>query len=132
SLVYPELVKRTAVFSGGTYTLPMVENPLEGAKASLDFPFGVADLRHYFGRDFNVTKFRVIKFLVGVGANDDLPDEVPAVWTPYIGATRIERARTLFQALEGLDVKAQLVLVPGAHQETGEMLNKVLAFFAQP
>ncbi|MSP14941.1 MAG: hypothetical protein EXR62_18530 [Chloroflexi bacterium] len=132
SLVYPELVKRAAVFSGGTYTLPMAESPLEGAKVPLDFPFGVADLSHYFGRDFNVTKFRSVKFLVGVGANDDQPDDVPAVWTPYIGATRIERARTLFQALERLDVKAELLLIPGVHQETGEMRSKVLAFFAQP
>jgi predicted esterase len=121
ALFYPDRVAGVASLAAGTYTLPRTE---------LAFPFGVADLSDYAGHAFDPQSLVGKPFWVGVGASDTLKEQVPRRWDPYLGSTRLERARRFVDALQGLGASAQLNVFSGAgHEETALMRQRACAFF---
>lgn len=122
ALFYPDQVTGVAALSAGSYTLPRTE---------LAFPFGVADLSDYAGHAFDAQSLAGKPFWVGVGADDTQADQVPRRWDPFIGSTRVERARRFSEALQQLGADVQLNVFSGAgHEETALMRQRACAFLA--
>src|SRR5579872_4011299 len=89
--IHPEQVAGVAAVSAGTYTLPVSTDATTGRP--LDFPFGVADLaQDDGGQAFNPSGFGTVPIWIGVGGADNNTADVPAAWSPYIGANRVDRA----------------------------------------
>jgi predicted esterase len=121
ALFYPDLVAGIASLSAGSYTLPRPE---------LAFPFGVADLTTYAGHPFDAQSLTGKPFWIGVGADDVQPEQVPRRWDPFIGSTRVERARRFSEALQQVGADVQLNVFSGAgHEETALMRQRACAFF---
>jgi hypothetical protein len=112
--IHPEQVGGVVAFSAGTYTLPV---------SDLSFPFGVGDLaRNDGGTAFDARQFRRVPIWIGVGAQDDNPDDVPDEWDPYIGDDRLERAERFAGVLRDLGDNVTLNVFPGAsHSLTDDM-----------
>ncbi|HEX5501015.1 MAG TPA: hypothetical protein VFW96_00250 [Thermomicrobiales bacterium] len=126
---YPDRVLGAAVFAAGTYTLPLRTMPVDGQARPLPFPFGVADLKTYGGHDFDAAAFARIPFWIGVGGLDDNAKDAPRAWDPYVGATRLERARRYARALQQQGLHAALAVYPTAgHGITPAMREDALAF----
>jgi predicted esterase len=119
AMLYPDRVRGAVVMSGGTYTLPLRDTTVSGSVQPLPYPFGVADVRQRFGRDADLDALRGVPFWIGVGADDNDPTAVPAQWSPYIGNTRVERARRLAEALRSLQVPVQETEFPGLGHDIG-------------
>jgi predicted esterase len=120
ALLYPGRVRAAVLMSAGTYTLPLPEATVDGRTRSLPYPLGVADVAGRFGRDVDLNTFRRVPFWVGVGSEDNDPNAVPAQWTPYLGNTRVERARQFAAILRGLGVSVQQTEFPGLGHEIGD------------
>jgi predicted esterase len=120
AMLYPDRVRGAVIMSGGTYTLPLRETTVSGSTQPLTYPFGVADVRQRFGRDADVDAFRGVPFWIGVGAEDNDPSAVPPQWGPYIGNTRVERARRFAETLRGLQVPVQETEFPGLGHDIGD------------
>jgi predicted esterase len=119
ALLYPERVKGAVVMSAGTYTLPLLESRVDGGSQALKFPFGIADLGARFGHDVDLDAVRRVPFWVAVGAEDNDPAAVPAQWSPFLGATRVERARRFADTLRALRVPVQETEFPGLGHDIG-------------
>jgi predicted esterase len=119
TLLYPERVKGAVVMSGGTYTLPLPETRVDGNLQTLKIPFGIADLSARFGHDIDLDAVRRVPFWVAVGSEDNDPAAVPGQWSPFLGATRVERARRLADTLRGLQVPVQETEFPGLGHDIG-------------
>ncbi|HLH26012.1 MAG TPA: hypothetical protein VK066_26145 [Chloroflexota bacterium] len=113
ALLYPDRVRGVVLMSAGTYTLPFRTTTVSGSVQPLAYPFGVADVKQRFGRDANLDALPGIPFWIGVGAEDNDPSAVPAQWSPYLGNTRVERARRFAAALQSLNVSVQETEFPG-------------------
>src|SRR5579883_2542431 len=113
ALLYPDRVRGVVLMSAGTYTLPFRTTTVSGSVQPLAYPFGVADVKQRFGRDANLDALPGIPFWIGVGAEDNDPSAVPAQWSPYLGNTRVERARRVAAALQSLNVSVQDTEFPG-------------------
>ncbi|MFN8539564.1 MAG: hypothetical protein U0232_19050 [Thermomicrobiales bacterium] len=86
-------------------------------------------MSRYLGRDFNVDAFKQITFRIEVGGIDTNAADTPRAWDPYLGATRVERARTYTRTLQTMGVQADLSVYPDAdHLVSGPMLNDAIAF----
>jgi predicted esterase len=119
---YPDRVAGVASLSAGAYTLPRPE---------LAFPFGVADLAQYAGHPFDAQQLAGMPFWVGVGQADTDAAQVPRRWDPYIGQTRLERARRFSTALQQAGASVQLNVFAGVgHEETALMRERACAFFS--
>jgi len=126
ALMQPERVVAAAALSSSTYTLPLAK---DSSEAPVLFPFGVADLGNYTGRDFNAQEFGSIRWWVGVGGRDDDAKDVPQSWTVHIGPTRLERARSFTAALVLAGAEAKLSVFADAHHTlTAEMRNAAVTF----
>lgn len=131
AMVYPEQTRAVAAISAGTYTLPLSTLEVEGRTVRLPYPFGVADLRERFGREFHAAALRDIPFWIGVGANDNNPADVPRQWDPYLGTTRVERAQAFARQLAELGAPVQLTIFEGLdHAVSDEVRLKALDFLA--
>jgi poly(3-hydroxybutyrate) depolymerase len=131
AMVYPEQTYGVAAMAGGTWTLPLNTTEVDGHRVPLPYPFGAADLRERFGHDLDVAALRRIPFWVGVGGEDRDPAAVPRQWDPYLGSTRVERARTIVRRLADLGATVEFTLFPGAgHTLTDEMQARALDFLA--
>jgi predicted esterase len=119
TLLYPERVKAAVVMSAGTYTLPLAEARVNGEGQALGYPFGTADLQARFGRGIDLDAVRRVSFWVAVGSEDNDPAAVPAQWSPFLGATRVERARRFAETLRGLGVPVQETEFPGLGHDIG-------------
>jgi poly(3-hydroxybutyrate) depolymerase len=129
AMVYPDQTYGVAALAGGTWTLPLNMTEIEGRRVLLPYPFGAADLRERFGRDLDLAALRRIPFWVGVGGEDRDPAEVPRQWDPYLGSTRVERARTIARRLAELGASVEFTLFPGVgHTLTDEMQMRALDF----
>jgi pimeloyl-ACP methyl ester carboxylesterase len=129
---YPDSTRGVAVLSAGTYTLPKVVIQRGSVETSLKFPYGVGDLEQYVGQGFNAASVRQIDFWIGVGGRDNVAGDVARNWDPYIGNSRVERARTFADALKELDVHAELALFPQAgHEFTDEMRSQAVGSLSQ-
>lgn len=126
---FPERTLAVAAVSAGSYTLPLQTMLVNGQSQNLPLPFGVANMSRYLGRDFNVDAFKQITFRIEVGGIDTNAADTPRAWDPYLGATRVERARTYTRTLQTMGVQADLSVYPDAdHLVSGPMLNDAIAF----
>jgi predicted esterase len=119
ALLYPDRVSAAVLMSAGTFTLPLPETTVDGQTRQLLYPLGVADVGGRFGRDVDLNAFRQVPFWVAVGAEDSDPSAVPAQWSPYLGNTRVERARQFAAILRGLGVSVQETEFPGLGHDIG-------------
>jgi pimeloyl-ACP methyl ester carboxylesterase len=126
---YPERTLGVAALSAGSYTLPLQTMLVAGKSQELPLPYGVATMGRYLGRDFNSEAFKQIAFRIAVGGSDTNPNDTPRAWDPYLGKTRVERARTYAKTLQDMGVSADLAVYPGAdHGVSAAMLNESIAF----
>jgi len=123
---YPERVRGVAALSAGTYTLPF---GVDAANQPLPFPFGVGDLSARDGcRQFDVTRFDTVSTWIGVGGNDANPADLPRAWDPYLGTTRVQRARAFVDALRQIGATVSLTIFPGdTHALTPGMVGAAVA-----
>jgi pimeloyl-ACP methyl ester carboxylesterase len=129
ALFYPERVAAAAILSGGSYTLPKRTARVESQEKPLNFPYGVADLDRYAGHQLDVPALLKVPVWVGVGATDTLSSDVPRPWDPYLGRTRVERARAMAEVLRGMGVNVRLEEFTGAgHEETAQMRSRICDF----
>jgi hypothetical protein len=116
-----------AALAAGTYTLP-AEKGSDGAL--IRFPFGVADLSTIAGHAFS--RMRLIQdtdFWLGVGTEDNNPNDLPRAWDPFLGATRVQRAQAFQAALHALGARAVLVAFPGErHALSADMAESACSF----
>jgi poly(3-hydroxybutyrate) depolymerase len=119
--IHPDQVAGVAAVSAGTYTLPLAKDVQTGK--ALEYPYGIANLAQADGgKAFNAKMFESVPIWIGVGGADNNTADVPAAWTPYIGPTRVDRARHFTQTLESLGVDASLTVFPNTgHTLTDEM-----------
>jgi pimeloyl-ACP methyl ester carboxylesterase len=126
ALFYPDRVLAVAALSAGTYTLPFTKGPFG---QPLTFPFGVGDLPSFVGRPFSRAQVETVQFWLSVGSEDDDPDDVPDAWDPYIGTTRVQRARAFQKTMRSLGARSHLLVYRGAHHElTADMWSGACAF----
>jgi predicted esterase len=65
-----------------------------------------------------------------VGELDTKNSDVSRVFDPYLGANRVERARSFYTSLKQLGVTATFNIYPGAgHEVTSEMRKQACNFF---
>ncbi|MBI3731950.1 MAG: hypothetical protein HY259_00600 [Chloroflexi bacterium] len=119
AILYPERVARAAVVAAGSYTLPYraMDVQGDGQRVKVGFPYGVGDMSKIGGRPINRTRLRDVLFWVGVGSADNAAADVPRAWDPYVGRTRVERAREFVNALQGTGVQTTLQVYAGAGHE---------------
>lgn len=126
ALFQPDRVLAVASLSAGHYTLPAVKGPLG---KPLQFPYGLEDVQKLGGRAFNPLLIDTVQFWVGVGANDNNPNDLPRAWDPYLGTTRVQRARAFAAAVREVGASARLTLFNGAgHGLTADMRDSACAF----
>lgn len=114
----PDRVLAVAALSAGTYTLPESTGPAD----DFLFPYGVQDMERYAGHAFDAERFETVGIWVGVGGQDNNPNEVPRQWDRIEGSTRVQRAQAFEQAAEQLGANAVLrVFNNTKHELTGEM-----------
>jgi pimeloyl-ACP methyl ester carboxylesterase len=111
ALFYPERILAVAAVAAGTYTLPLERGP-EGNLIA--FPFGVSDMTSISGHAFSRTRFiEDTYFWLGVGSEDNNPNDLPRAWDQYLGTTRVARARAFQAALHALGARSVLVAFRG-------------------
>jgi S-formylglutathione hydrolase FrmB len=126
---YPERTLAVAALSAGSYTLPLQTMMVNGQSQTLSLPFGVANMSRYLGHDFNADAFKQIVFRIEVGGTDANPADTPRAWDPYLGVTRVERARAYTKTLQNIGVQADLTVYPDTdHVVSSAMLNDSIAF----
>jgi predicted esterase len=126
ALLHPERVLATAALSSSIYTLPETSD-VNGRP--LAFPFGAADLASHGGHAFDARELQSIRWFVGVGGVDNQPKDVPQVWTPFIGPSRLDRARALSGSLHGTGAEVSLRIFPDTgHALTLAMRTEALGF----
>jgi predicted esterase len=132
AIVYPEQTHAVAAFSAGSYTLPTGQAEVDGQSVPLPYPFGTADLRERFGRPLDSAALQRIPFLVGVGAEDRNPSDLPRHWDPYLGSNRLARAEAFTQRLGEMGVRAELAVFPGVGHNLNEIMQaRALDFLAR-
>lgn len=127
AMARPYDVRGVALLGGANYTLPP-----SASGGDPPFPFGVRDFptRRQLGVDAEA--LRRIAFWVGVGANDTDAATTSRAWDAYLGTTRVDRARTLVEALWASGISADLRVFPGAgHRITPAMRQAVADFSAR-
>jgi dienelactone hydrolase len=132
ALAYPEDVSSVVAYSAGTYTLPMAsaDIDLDGNPDTLLFPYGIADLGTRIGHPVDRVQVRQVRFLIGVGANDNRPGDVPRQWDRYVGKSRVERAQQFHSVLKKSGSNCTLKVFPGTgHEVTQDMLALAEVFF---
>ena len=117
---HPERVRGVAALAAGTYTLPF---SVDAADHPMRFPFGIADLPDLDGGGaFDSGLFATVPIWIGVGGNDANPTDLPRAWDPYLGATRVQRARAFATAMRQLNAPVSVTEFPSVdHTLTAEM-----------
>jgi pimeloyl-ACP methyl ester carboxylesterase len=111
ALFHPERILAVAAVAAGTYTLPF-ERSEEGKLIA--FPFGVSDMASIAGHAFSPTRFiEDTYFWLGVGSEDNNPNDLPRAWDQYLGTNRVARARAFQAALHALGARSVLVAFRG-------------------
>lgn len=127
ALFQPERVLAVAAVAAGTYTLPS-EKTQDGSL--LKFPFGVGDLAALAGHPFSRTQFiEDTQFWLGIGTEDNNPNDLPRAWDTYLGTTRVARAQAFQSALHALGARSVLVSFKGdKHVLTPDMAANACSF----
>jgi len=111
ALFQPERILAVAAVSAGTYTLPF-DRSSDGKL--IQFPFGISDWPTITGHEFSRTRFiEDTHFWLGVGTEDNNPNDLPRAWDQYLGTTRVQRARAFQEALHQLGARSVLVAFRG-------------------
>ena len=111
ALFQPERILAVAALAAGTYTLPFDRSP-EGNL--IQFPFGTSGMEKLSGHAFSRTRFiEDTHFWLGVGSEDNNPNDLPRAWDQYLGTTRVQRARAFQAALHQLGARSVLVAFRG-------------------
>ena len=122
----PDRVLAVAALSAGTYTLPLAS---EAQGKGLSFPFGIKDIEKYGGKAFDPARFEGVQFWLGVGGEDNNPNDVPRQWDSYEGNTRVQRAQAFEKAARQLGATAILKIFGGTkHELTPEMRSAACSF----
>lgn len=128
-IFYPERVESVAAISAGSFTLPSENRDTTAGAAPMKMPYGISDLELYLGHVMNSAELKKVSFLIEVGENDNQPDEVPRQFDPYVGKTRVERARAFQNELLSDGISARLIIFPNTgHQMTNDMIKSALQF----
>jgi pimeloyl-ACP methyl ester carboxylesterase len=127
ALFQPERILAVAAVAAGTYTLPLDRGP-EGNL--IRFPFGISDMPTIAGHPFSKTTFiEDTQFWIGVGTEDNNPGDLPRAWDPYLGTTRVQRARAFQEALHQLGAHSVLVWFHGEkHSLSQDMTSSACSF----
>jgi pimeloyl-ACP methyl ester carboxylesterase len=127
ALFQPERIRAVAAVGAGTYTLPF-ERKADGTV--IRFPFGVSDMLTISGQPFSRTRFiEDTHFWLGIGTEDNNPNDLPRAWDQYLGTTRVQRARAFQEALHQLGAQSVLVAFPGErHVFSSDMANSACGF----
>jgi pimeloyl-ACP methyl ester carboxylesterase len=127
ALFHPERILAVAAVAAGTYTLPVERS---AAGAVIRFPFGVSDLATISGEPFSKTRFiEDTHFWLGVGTEDNNPNELPRAWDQYLGTTRVQRAKAFQDALRQLGAHSVLVWFQGErHTLSPDMASSACSF----
>jgi pimeloyl-ACP methyl ester carboxylesterase len=127
ALFQPERILAVAAVGAGTYTLPFERNEHGNL---IRFPFGVSDMGTIAGQPFSRTRFiEDTYFWLGVGTDDNNPNDLPRAWDPYLGTTRVQRARAFQNALHELGARSVLVAFRGErHVLSQDMANSACSF----
>lgn len=129
ALFYPERVDSVAAISAGSYTLPTEKRTNEKGTQILPLPYGVGDMDQRLGRALDSDQLKNVSFWLAVGGNDNRVDDVPRAFDPYVGKTRLDRARAFQNALLALGVKCRLIVFANTgHEITSSMLGSALQF----
>jgi predicted esterase len=131
AMIYPEQTLAVVAFSAGSYTLPASRARVENRDVALTYPLGTADVQERFGRRFDSAALQRIPFLVGVGADDRNPADLPRQWDAHLGDNRLARAEAIVGRLTNLGVPAELAIFPGVgHSLTDAMRGRAIDFIA--
>ena len=131
ALLHPDRVGAVVSLSAGSYTLPL-ERSRDRDQTALPFPFGVSDLEKHLGHPLDKPNFNAISFWIAVGERDNQTNDVPRAFDPYVGGTRIERARNFVNVLVSLGIDARLIIFPNTgHEVTPEMRQGALKFLRE-
>lgn len=131
-IFYPERVESVAAISAGSFTLPEDRTDRVDTASPLKMPYGISDLELYLGHVLNSAELKKVSFLIAVGENDNQASDVPRQFDPYVGKTRVERARAFQSALLADGISARLMIFPGTgHQMTSEMIKSALSFLRE-
>jgi len=133
AMLYPDNVQAVVACSAGTYTVPTATMKTSaGASISVPLPYGVADLEQRSGRGVDAARMSTVRFLIGVGANDNLEGDVPRQWDPFLGKDRVERAERFAASLAAMGMPAQVVVVPDTgHELSAGMMTQVSSFLTE-
>jgi pimeloyl-ACP methyl ester carboxylesterase len=131
ALFFPERVGRVAALSAGTYTLPeqKIDAAGDGRPAPAKLPYGVSDMEKALGHPIDRAQLKQVQFLVVVGEKDNVANDVPRAWDPFLGATRVERARTFSQSMEKAGVRCALKIVPDVGHEINPTMQSLAINF---
>ncbi len=125
----PDKVLAVAALSAGTYTLPQAS---AAHGTSLAFPFGIKDIDKYGGKAFDAGNFDNVQFWLGVGSDDNNPNDVPRQWDAFEGNTRVQRAQAFEKAARQLGAGAILKVFGGTkHEFTSEMRSAACTFLGK-
>ncbi len=128
-IFYPENVEAVAAISSGSFTLPSANRNNSSDSTPLKMPYGISDLELYLGHVMNSAELKKVSFLIEVGENDNVPDDVPRQFDPYVGKTRVDRARAFQKELLSDGISARLTIFPGTgHQLTNDMITSAIQF----
>ncbi len=133
AIFFPERVNRVVAISAGTYTLPYKTADVDGdgQPDELVLPYGVRDMTTRLGRSLDRAQLKQVQFWIGVGGSDNSANDVPRAWDPYVGRTRVERAREFDSVLQKQGVHCSLHVFPGVgHEVTPQMVSEAVAFLA--
>jgi pimeloyl-ACP methyl ester carboxylesterase len=120
TLLHPKRVRGAAVAAPGRVTLP-TDDP---------WPIGIGDVAARFGAPLDLEAIRDVPFGVVVGAEDtgDLSAFAADPRELRAGADRVERARALVSALEGLGAPVRFETVPGAGHDLDALVPPMVRF----
>ncbi len=130
AMLYPERVRGVSIAAPGGITIPDDDRP---------WWVGTSDTRERFGRAVSLPALRGLETQVIVGEADVETWEVSGArmpsgpyWAPGaddFGATRVERALALADALERCGAEVSRVSVPGVGHDPGPLFSSAMRFF---
>lgn len=126
--LHPEHLSAVSICSPGSPTLPDMSKP---------WWVGVSDMEQRFGRPFSIEAMKKVPVHLAVGDADTETWEITHKpgskhWMEGAndtGRTRVERLKTLYDALSGMGMDVRIENVPGIAHEFNPLADRAEAFF---
>jgi pimeloyl-ACP methyl ester carboxylesterase len=125
---YPESTIAVAALSGGTYTLPVKTEGGATSTSPMRFPYGLDGVEQTLGKKINLDRLTQTRFLIGVGARDNVASDVPRQWDSLLGTNRVERAQAYHAALTRMGIDVRLFIAPNLGHELGPLRDAASGF----